>query len=270
MRILRPILPLLVLLLLLLGGWAWLRFYTLHNVAMRVPDLQGLSFAEAEEVLKKRELQAVVIDSVYTSAAAKGAVVDQDPDPGVEVKPGRKVYLVINASQPKMMNMPNLVDLSKRQALSVADILGLKVKELVYKPDPCTDCVIEQLYKGEPIAPDARIRRGEAITLVLGSGEKGERVPVPDLRGLAMTDVRMALNMASLNVGLVVECKGCNTVADSAFARVVRQSPNSGNNRITLGSSIDLWLTTDTLGLRPVPGWDSPMVSGDTVNTVDP
>lgn len=269
MHILRPILPLLVLLLLLLGGWAWLRSYTLHGSSMRVPDLQGLSFDEAEDVLQKRELQAVVIDSVYTAAAAKGAVVDQDPEPGMEVKPGRKVYLVINASQPKMMNMPDLVDLSKRQALSVADILGLKVKELVYKPDPCTDCVIEQLYKGEPIAPDARIRRGEAITLVLGSGEKGERVPVPDLHGLAMADVRMVLNMASLSMGLVVECKGCNTVADSAFARVVRQSPTSGNNRITLGSTIDLWLTTDTVGLRPAAGWDAPPVDIDTESSID-
>jgi hypothetical protein len=114
----------------------------------------------------------------------KGSVVDQDPDAGREVKPGRKVYLVLNAHQPKMIDMPQLVDLSKRQALSVLEILGLKVRELLYKPDPCTDCVIAQLYKGRPIAADERIRRGEAITLVLGAGERGERVPVPALVGL--------------------------------------------------------------------------------------
>ena len=183
----------------------------------------------------------------------------QDPEAGREVKPGRKVYLVLNANQPKMIDMPKLVDLSKRQALSVIEILGLKVKELQYRPDPCVDCVIAQLYKGQPIAPDERIRRGEAITLVLGSGENGERVPVPDLTGLSMADVQLVLNMASLNLGVLVECASCNTKADSSFARVRRQSPSSGpNNRIALGSTIDLWLTADTAGLHPAAGWNDP------------
>jgi hypothetical protein len=75
------------------------------------------------------------------------------------VKPGRKVYLVLNANQPKMIDMPGLVDLSKRQAMSVLEIVGLKVKELQYRPDPCLDCVIEQRYKGLPIAANDKIRR---------------------------------------------------------------------------------------------------------------
>ncbi|MFZ1695161.1 MAG: PASTA domain-containing protein [Flavobacteriales bacterium] len=260
MKRLLPILaPVVVAVALLLGGWAWLRGYTRHNELMRVPDLAGATMAEAEALLAKRDLRAVVIDSVYVEDRPKGSVVDQDPDAGIEVKPGRKVYLVLNAQQPKMIDMPKLIDLSKRQALSVVDILGLKVKELQYKPDPCVDCVIAQLYKGQPIAPDERIRRGESITLVLGAGEKGERVPVPDLTGLSMADVQLVLNLASLNRGVLVECQGCNTASDSSFARVRRQSPAAGaNNRISMGSPIDLWLTADTAGLRPVEGWNDP------------
>ncbi|MBK7945633.1 MAG: PASTA domain-containing protein [Flavobacteriales bacterium] len=251
--------PVVVAILLLLGGWAYLRSYTRHDALMRVPDLTGAGLEEAQALLGKRDLIGVVIDSVYQEGKPKGSVVDQDPDAGIEVKPGRKVYLVLNANQPKMIDMPKLVDLSKRQALSVLEILGLRVKELQYRPDNCVDCVIAQLYKGQPIAPDERIRRGEAITLVLGGGERGERVPVPDLIGLTRSDVQLVLNMASLNLGVVVECQGCNTVADSAFARVRRQSPQAGAaNRITLGSAIDLWLTSDTTGLRPTPGWNDP------------
>lgn len=250
--------PVTVAAVLLFGGWAWLRSYTRHSDVMRVPDLAGASFTEAEALLAKRDLHAVVIDSVYTDDLPKGSVVDQDPDAGHEVKPGRKVYLVLNANQPKMIDMPKLVDLSKRQALSVLEILGLKVKELQYRPDPCIDCVIAQLYKGQPIEPEARIRRGESITLVLGSGEKGERVPVPDLVGLTSSDVKLVLNMASLNLGVVVECIGCNTTADSSFARVRRQSPQAANNRIALGSTIDIWLTADTAGLRPASDWNNP------------
>lgn len=245
-------LPLVVLVGLVGLGWLWLRTYTRHGDKVRIPDLEGLGLEEAVAMLEKRSLQAVVIDSVYRDDLPKGSVVDQDPDAGQEVKPERKVYLVLNAMQPKMLNMPDLVNLSKRQAISVLDIIGLKVRELEYRPDPCTDCVIDQLYRGEPITPDTRIRKGEAVTLVLGAGERGQRVPVPDLKGFELAEVRMLLNRASLNLGVVVACSGCNTAKDSALARVERQSPAAHvNNLIALGSMIDIWLTADTAGLRP-------------------
>ena len=251
--------PLLLVGLFLLAGWAWLRQYTRHDVTVRVPDLVGAALEEAEGMLNKRDLAAVVIDSVFIDELPKGSVVDQSPKGGMEVKPDRKVYLVLNASQPKMIDMPRLIDLSKRQAISVLEIIGLKVKELQYRPDPCVDCVVDQLHKGEHIAPESRVRRGEAITLVLGSGDNGERVGVPDLRGLTNAELRMVLNMASLNLGIVVECLDCNTSADSAFARVRRQSPPPGSSaRVPMGSMIDIWLTTDTAGLRPDPGWEDP------------
>ncbi len=272
MRLLRFVIPVILVSLLFLAGWIWLRQYTRHNEGMRVPDVKGLSLPEAEAMLATRQLRAVVIDSVYTDEIPRSSVVDQDPGPGVDVKPDRKVYLVMNAGQPKMINMPRLVDLSKRQAISVLDIIGLTVKELQYKPDPCTDCVIEQLYKGQPIEPDERIRRGESITLVLGSGEKGERVPVPDLLGLTHAEVGMVLNMASLNLGVLVECIGCNSMADSTLARVRQQSPRPGaSNMIPLGSMIDIWLTMDTTGLAPQSGWQDPAqyIINDTTD-VDP
>lgn len=266
------VLPLFVLILFVGGGSMWLRNYTRHGELMRVPDLQGLSVEEAAEMLANRRLYPVVIDSIHTEDVPKGSIVDQDPDAGSEVKPERKVYVVLNAMQPKMIDMPDLVDLSKRQAMSVLEIIGLKVKELEYRPDPCTDCVIEVRYKGQPIEADERIRSGEAITLVLGSGDKGERVLIPDLRGLTFAETGTVLNMASLNQGVVVECLGCNTRADSALARVRRQSPSAdGRTRIHLGSMIDIWLTSDTSGLRPREGWNNPAnyQEQDTLDATD-
>ena len=51
MRLLRYLLPLGVLALLLLGSWLWMRQYTRHNVTVRVPDVKGSSFDEAQEML---------------------------------------------------------------------------------------------------------------------------------------------------------------------------------------------------------------------------
>ena len=253
--------PVLFIGLLLLGGWFWLGNFTRHGVHVRVPDLAGLDAQGASDLLAQRDLQAEVIDSIYDDEARKGTVVYQDPRAGHDVKPGRKIYLILNATQPKMINMPRLVDMSKRQAISTLDIIGLKVKELQYKPDPCLDCVVQQLYKGQPIAPEARIRRGEPITLVLGSGTGGERVPVPDLRGSTFAEVQAILNMASMNLGVVVECRNCNTKADSTLARVHRQSPSSAlNNHIPIGGVIDIWLTADTTNLRPSGNWRDSLI----------
>jgi eukaryotic-like serine/threonine-protein kinase len=233
-------------------SWAWLNSYTRHNAKAVVPALKGLTLEEARVALAAVDLGVEVIDSVYNDQVPKSTVVEQDPDNGKEVKPDRTIYVVMNAGNPKMLDMPKLVNLSKRQAISVLDILGIKVKEIQYRPDPCTDCVVAQLYKGKSIAPETRIRRGESITLVLGSGMKGERVQVPDVRGMNLAEMKAVLNLASLNAGVIVACPGCNTPADTALARVARQTPEPyHNNMIGAGGMIDVWLTLDTTDLKP-------------------
>lgn len=245
--------PVAIALLILLGAWWWLGSYTRHDVAKMVPDVRTRTFEEASQILEAMGLHAEVIDSVYTDEAPKGSVVDQDPDSGKFVKPDRTVYLVMNASQPKMLNMPDLVNLSKRQATSVLDIIGLKVSEIQYRPDPCLDCVLAQLYKGQPIAADARIRKGESITLILGQGQNGERVPVPDVRGMGFEEMKAVLSLASLKLGLVVEVAGCgNSGCDTALAKVARQSPAPGSdNLISPGGLVDVWLSMDSTAVSP-------------------
>lgn len=250
-RIMMVVAPVCIAVALVLGAWTWLGVYTRHEAKAVVPDLKGLTMDEARARLEEQGLRAEVIDSVYNDEAPKGTVLDQDPDAQREVKPDRTVYLVMNASQPKMLNMPALVNLSKRQAISVLEIIGLKVKEMQYRPDPCMDCVVAQLYNGQPIAPEARIRRGEPVTLVLGSGQQGARVQVPDVRGMTLAEVKEVLDLASLNLGVVVEVRGCgNSGCDTALAKVVRQSPEPfKNNLIGPGGMIDVWLTMDTAGV---------------------
>jgi beta-lactam-binding protein with PASTA domain len=268
----RYLLPLLVAAGLLLSGWLWLNRYTQHSAIALVPDVRGLDTASANDAIEARTLHSIVVDSVYTEGGVPGSVVDQDPPAGAAVKPGRKVYLVLNALQPPMIDMPKLVDLSKRQALSVLEILGLRVASMSYRPDPCVDCVLDQLVEGRRVAAGDRVRRGVAVALVLGSGERGERVPVPDLFGLNGSEVGAVLNMASLNPGLVVTCDGCTTSRDSSFARVYRQSPAvRADAFVSMGSQIDVWLTIDTTGLRPRPVLPDTVTSttNDTIDAVE-
>ena len=90
--------------------------------------------------------------------------------------------------------------------------------------------------------------------------------------GLTNAEVKMVLNMASLNLGVVVTCDGCNTATDSALARVWRQVPGAqASERISLGTAIDIWLNADTTGLRPADGWDDPhqYEQTDTIDVIE-
>ena len=239
--------PLLISGVLLFGAWLWLNAYTRHNDLVEVPDLVRMTPGKAQATLENLRLRSAVIDSVYRDDVPKGSVVDQDPDAGHHVKPHRTIYLVVNAMEPKMINMPALVNLSKRQAISVLEIVGLKVAEMQYRPDPCMDCVVAQLLRGRDIPAETRIRRGEAVTLVLGQGQGGERVPVPDLQGLGFAEMKAVLNLASLNLGMVVQVAGCNTGCDTALATVVRQQPEAtAGTTIAPGGLVDVWLTLDS------------------------
>jgi beta-lactam-binding protein with PASTA domain len=87
---------------LLLGSWFWLQWYTDHGEYVSVPDLKGLSTEEAIRALQERNLDFLVIDSIYDRKAAPGSVFDQSPAFESQVKEGRQVFLTIFRQSPPM------------------------------------------------------------------------------------------------------------------------------------------------------------------------
>jgi beta-lactam-binding protein with PASTA domain len=64
--------------------------------------------------------------------------------------------------------MPQLVDVSLRQAEIMLKAKGLELGSVIYKASPYENVVLEQLYKGRSISSDTEISMGESITLVVG------------------------------------------------------------------------------------------------------
>ena len=245
-------------------GWAgitWLNSYTRHGEAIEVPALNGLTQTEAAEVARNRDLLIEVVDSIYSSDMPRGVIVNQSPREGSSVKSGRKIFVTVNSQLPQQVNVPDLVGKSRRIALSLLDILGIRVGKLTYKPDNnCTDCVLEVLYEGKPLEANARIRKGEKIDLVLGE-ESAVRQAIPDLTGLTRDEARTLLSDKTLNLGFVVLCEGCESVEDTAAARIYRQVPPPVEGSfVSAGSNIDIYLTLDGGRFDPT---DSPTDSLD-------
>ena len=147
----------------------WLNFYTRHGQARAVPDFLGLTMEQTATLAKKSRLRYQVIDSVYTSLVPRGCVAKQNPKPGFKVKKRRLIVLTINAFHPEMVAMPDLVDLPKRQAITLIENSGFEMGQLRYRPDLSIDVVIEQLYNGKSIARGDSLQKGSVVDLVLGN-----------------------------------------------------------------------------------------------------
>ena len=228
----------------------WLSIFTRHGQSRTVPDLYGLTIEEAEDIVKKNKMRFQIIDSVYTNIVPRGYVLEQNPEAGFEVKKNRRIMATINAFNPEMVEVPDLLGLSKRQALALIESAGLEIGKLNYKPDLSVDYVLEQLYHGKHVEPGDSIQKGSVIDLVLGKGLSNRRTPIPDLIGLNIQQARTRILGASLNIGTFTFDNTITNAEDTVNAFVYKQNPlYSEETTLQLGSAVYVWFTTDSMKL---------------------
>jgi len=219
-----------------------LKSYTNHGEYISVPDFSGLMYDEIEDFARQRSLVPLIIDSIYDNSRMKGSVIGQDPPPEQLVKRKRKIYLTIVSMSSEMIRMPDLSDLTLRQAIATLEVYGLKAGRLRYVPHIALNAVLAQEYKGKDIEPGTLIEKGSTINLVLGQGLRNERTQVPFLIGKTREEAMAILQLAALNVGAEIFQSGSN----EAKAYVVKQNPVFSNSAfVPYGASIDLWYKPD-------------------------
>jgi beta-lactam-binding protein with PASTA domain len=229
----------------------WLNFYTRHGQARPIPDFYGLTMEQTARLAKKNRVKYQVIDSVYTSLVPRGCVAEQNPKAGFKVKKWRNVVLTINAYNPEMVAMPNLIDLPIRQAIALIATTGLEMGELRYRPDLSIDVVIEQHYNGKNITEGDSLQKGSVIDLVLGKGLSNQRTSVPDLIRMSLEPARKKILISSLNLGTYIYDNTIINSMDSVNAFVYKQNPEYREGAsLQMGSAIYLWLTVDSAKLH--------------------
>jgi beta-lactam-binding protein with PASTA domain len=244
----------------------WLNIYTRHGQSRPTPEIRGLTIDEARHVVNKNRMKIEIIDSVYTAFVPRGCVAEQTPLPGHRVKRGRTIKATINAFNPEMVAVPDLVGLPRRQALSLIATAGLEVGQLNYVPDLTVDFVLRQTLHGRDIAPGDSVQKGMVIDLVLGRGLSSQRTPIPLLRGKTLEEARNEILGSSLNLGAYVFDATVTRAEDSLNAFVYKQNPEYGQDAsVQLGSAVYIWLTTDTLRILPDPASADTTASGGDI-----
>lgn len=220
----------------------WLRLYTDHGNAFSVPDFEGLTVKEAEEMAKDKKLRLVVLDSVYSPVGKPGAIIDQNPPADFKVKKRRRIFVTINSVNPKMIEMPDFRDMTFVQAKADVESYGLKIGKITYKPSKFDNVVLEQEFKGDVIEPGTPIAQFSEVDLILGESEDMENSITPMLIGLTRNEAQQQINDRNLNVGAVIFDETVVTSADTMNALVRRQFPVP-NVPLNPGDEVDLWMS---------------------------
>ena len=236
------VLAIVVVLVLLTVLIVYLQRYTQHGVEVEVNDVRGLVEAEARPLLDAQGLQLVVIDSTYSDKVPLGTIVEQDPKPNSHAKHGREVYVVINATTKRQVAMPNLQDISYRQAETTLRGLGLKVDSTYdYEPSAFRDLVLDVKCGGVSVAPGTKLPVGTRVRLVVGFGRGTDPVNVPSVLGMTLQDARQQLLRNRLTVGGVYYDEKSE---EGVPQYVYRQSPRAGEQLIE-GETVTLHLSKD-------------------------
>lgn len=222
-----------------------LQFFTHHGSYLKVPDVAGKPIKEATGILKDKGFDIQIMDSVYNDTLPPLSIVKQFPEPDATVKVNRVVYLTVNRAVPPIIEMPNLVGMSFRNAELELKARGLKLGDTSYKPDIAKNAVLEQLSGGVTIKPGSKLTMGTTIALVLGAGVGSEDMAVPDLFGMNFEEASALLEANGIILGSVIADV---SIADSSAAFVFWQQPDRINpdgtvNRIRPGQMMDLRIT---------------------------
>lgn len=255
---------LLIVLILTSGGISYF-FYgympsaTLHGQTVTVPDMQNMSFEDAQKIAEESNLSVSISDSVFSKDIPPSHVISQFPASGNLVKPERNILLTINTQSAPEIKVPDIIDGSRKSAELILENFGLNVVDVEYVPDLAANAVLRLKIDGEEIDREAlakgvSLAKGTDIILIVGDGLGKAEQTVPQLKGLMLTEAEEVLRSLGLHVGKI---KYTNSTKETGI--ILNQYPKHSNSAgIKIGSNIDLWVsnfdetaTEDETGVNP-------------------
>lgn len=165
-----------------------------------IPDIQSKHKSKAELELKQIGLRIDTSTDMPSDKVRPDFVIFQRPAPGTVVRAGRTVYATISRGN-QFVQVPNLVntkEIKARELIASAQlIVGQANARIPHSAEP--DTVIGQY----PPAGE-KVETRSTVTLLVSDGmNRGPRVLVPDLKGLALEAARDQLAKLGLGMDIV-------------------------------------------------------------------
>ncbi len=204
--------------------------YTKHGHGITVPDITRMPLDEAAAILESRGLRHELAAKRSNEAFPPDFVIDQTPNAGMIVKPNRKIYITINTTSTPTVVVPEVQNLSLRNATIQLQNSGLQVGNVTYESSRFRNSVLRQ-----SIPSGRRVDQNTTIDLIVGDGLGSVMVRLPDVTNMHLTDAQNTLREAGLRVGSI-QFQPTDRVAPNT---VLRYTPDDQPN-VYEGTAIDL------------------------------
>ena len=198
---------------------------------VRVPNVVGLTYAEATRQLEQVGLKAERGEQRFHNAAPKGTILEQKPPADSREAPGIKVSLVVSSGQ-RYGTIPGVIGMSRELALNALETAGFEAGEVSERPsNEPRGAVIDSKPR-----PGTQAPMPTTVSLVISAGPT--TIIVPDVVGRPVSEATILLRQVGLAVGEIAYAGGGNAIADAA-AVVSSQSPPAGS-QATAGSRVNM------------------------------
>lgn len=149
----------------------WLKSTTNHGEFVEVPDFSKLSVMDMRKAVENAGLRYEVLDSAnFNPDYPRFSIIEQNPAAGTKVKMNRKIYFTVNPSDYKKVTVPQIIQVTKRNATSMLRAVGLDVQRVTYIDQLGKDMVYYIKYKGKDLKPGDKLPKTAKIELICGNG----------------------------------------------------------------------------------------------------
>ena len=194
---------------------------------VEIPSVKGLDETSAYNKLVNAGFKPVK-ELEYSDSVEIGYVISQSPAGSSLGNEGDLVTIVVSQG-PKLVKVPNVVNLKQENATSALTEAGLKVGEV-------TTDYSDKIEKGnvisQSVSADTQVAKGSTVNLVVSLGKK--QVEVTNVVGQTKDNAVKALKDIGLNA--TIKEAYSDTVAAGT---VISQSVSSGS-KVEIGSSVEI------------------------------
>lgn len=199
----------------LLSGVMWMMGGNLFGKEVVVPDIVGMNIKDADDSLTKLDLVMNVIARQNDPSVDKDLIISQDPGKGRKVKAGRQIDVVVSAGS-EQVKVPNIVGVTVKDATTRLANKGLNLgnPQEVYDDKYDAGIVISQ----NPVA-DTTVDAGTKVDYMVSKGKEPNKVTMPDLRGMSLSDATKKLQDNNLVLGQVTRQDSTSYSKDQVSAQ---------------------------------------------------
>lgn len=153
-----------------LGAAAFLGYYIYQNQNIVVPDVEGYTYEDAEDLLKESKLQAQMTEKLVTDENEVGVVVKQNKKAGSKVMENTIIKLTVGVLDTKV-TMPDVEGLTLDNAITLLNKNKIKY-EIEYETSDEENIVLKQSVKA-----GKKIENTEIVVITVSKKEENVNLP---------------------------------------------------------------------------------------------